>query len=117
MQILFECQEDLGLRVSLFPDIGRSTLVSYSLRAAQIVQRNKSNNDYNHSGNHNQEQVTEEVTVNMNKKDSLMHIVKILEMIIIKRIDLLESLAPARCKSNNTIRDGRINVYLPINTN
>jgi hypothetical protein len=46
-----------------------------------------------------------------------MHIVKILEMIIIKRIDLLESLAPARCKSNNTIRDGRINVYLPINTN
>jgi hypothetical protein len=87
MQILFECQEDLGLRVSLFPDIGRSTLASYSLRAAQIVQRNKSNNDYNH----NQEQVTEEVTVNMNKKDSLMHIVKILEMIIIKRIDLLQS--------------------------
>jgi hypothetical protein len=59
MQILFECQEDLGLRVSLFPDIGRSTLASYSLRAAQIVQRNKSNNDYNHSGNHNQEQVSE----------------------------------------------------------
>jgi hypothetical protein len=55
----------------------------------------KSNNDYNHSGNHNQEQVTEEVTVNMNKKDSLTHIVKILEMIIIKRIDLLHRVISA----------------------
>jgi hypothetical protein len=54
--IIQECQEDLGLRVSSFPDIGRSTLAFYSLRAAQIVQTNKSNNEYNH----NQEQVTEE---------------------------------------------------------
>jgi hypothetical protein len=54
--IIQECQDDLGLDISSFPDIGKSALAFHSLRAAQIVQTNKSNNEYNH----NQEQVSEE---------------------------------------------------------
>jgi hypothetical protein len=41
--IIQECQDDLGLQVSSFPDIGKSALGFYSLRAAQIAEENKSN--------------------------------------------------------------------------
>src|SRR5919198_2855146 len=60
--IIQECQDDLGLKVSSFPDIGKSALAFHSLRAAQYRENmaNKNNNDYNHSGNDNQEQVSEE---------------------------------------------------------
>ena len=51
--IIQECQDDLGLKITSFPDIGKSALAFYSLRAAQIVQTNKSNS-------YNQEQVSEE---------------------------------------------------------
>jgi hypothetical protein len=51
-----ECQYDLGLEVSSFPDIGKSALAFYSLRVAQIAEENKSNNEYNY----NQEQTSEE---------------------------------------------------------
>jgi hypothetical protein len=54
--IIQECQDDLGLDISSFPDIGKSALAFHSLRAAQIVQTNKSNNKYNY----NQEQVSQE---------------------------------------------------------
>jgi hypothetical protein len=50
--------------------------------------------------NKNQKKIIQQ-TVNMNKKDSLTHIVKILEMIIIKRIDLLRRVI--RCNSDATI--------------
>jgi hypothetical protein len=56
-RIIQECQYDLGRQVSSFPEIGKSALAFYSLRAAQIAQTNKSNNEYN---NCNQEQVSEE---------------------------------------------------------
>jgi hypothetical protein len=53
--IIQECQDDLGLNVSSFHDIGMSALRFYPLRAWQIAQKNKSNssnnNDYN--GNFN----------------------------------------------------------------
>ncbi|MFL6357757.1 MAG: hypothetical protein ACJ72V_00250, partial [Nitrososphaeraceae archaeon] len=63
--IIQELQDDLGLPVSSFHDIGKSALAFYSLRAAQIVQKNNSNsgnnnNDHNHTGNANQEQISEE---------------------------------------------------------
>jgi hypothetical protein len=54
--IIQECQDDLGLQVSSFPDIGKSALGFYSSRAAQIAEENKSNNEYNH----NHEQTSEE---------------------------------------------------------
>jgi hypothetical protein len=89
--IIQECQDDLGLDISSFPDIGKSALAFHSLRAAQIVQTNKSNNEYNH----NQEQVSEEdyPTDSQYEQErySLMHIVKILEMIIMKRAGLVRS--------------------------
>ena len=48
-RIIQECQDDLGLQVTSFPDIGKSALAFHSLRAAQIAERNKnSSNDYNH---------------------------------------------------------------------
>ncbi|MFL6418172.1 MAG: hypothetical protein ACJ71P_01970, partial [Nitrososphaeraceae archaeon] len=64
-RIIQESQHDLGLEVSSFPNIGKSALAFYSLRAAQIVQKNNSNsgnnnNDHNHTGNANQEQISEE---------------------------------------------------------
>jgi hypothetical protein len=40
--IIQECQDDLGLEVSSFHDIGKSALAFYSLRAAQIAEENKS---------------------------------------------------------------------------
>ena len=87
--IIQECQYELGLEISSFPDIGKSASDFYSLRAAQIAEKNKSNSEHNH----NQEQVAEEEEVDrhMNKKDSLMimHIAKILQMIIINQIDLV----------------------------
>ena len=58
--IIQESQYDLGLEVSSFHDIDKSALDFYSLRAAQIVQENKSNNDYNHSDENYQQQVGEE---------------------------------------------------------
>jgi hypothetical protein len=62
--IIQELQDDLGLPVSSFYDVGKSALAFYSLRAAQIVQKNNSNsgnnNDHNHTGNANQEQISEE---------------------------------------------------------
>ena len=56
--IIQECQDDLGLRVSSFHNIGKSALAFHSLRAAQYRENmaNK-NNDYNYN---NQEQVSEE---------------------------------------------------------
>jgi hypothetical protein len=47
--IIQECQDDLGLRVSSFHNLGKSALAFHSLRAAQIAQKNNgnSNNDYN----------------------------------------------------------------------
>jgi hypothetical protein len=53
--IIQECQDDLGLQVSSFHDIGKSALAFYSSRAAQIAQKNNGN-----SGNNNQEQISEE---------------------------------------------------------
>ena len=41
--IIQELHDDLGLPVSSFHDIGKSALAFYSLRAAQIVQKNNSN--------------------------------------------------------------------------
>jgi hypothetical protein len=38
--IIQECQDDLGLNVSSFHDIGMSALSFYSLRAWQIAQKN-----------------------------------------------------------------------------
>jgi hypothetical protein len=52
--IIQECQDDLGLQVSSFPDIGKSALGFYSLRAAQIAEENKSN------CNNQEQQVAEE---------------------------------------------------------
>jgi hypothetical protein len=53
--IIQESQYDLRLKVSSFHNIGNS------LRAAQIVQENKSNSDYNQSDDRsNQKQVSEE---------------------------------------------------------
>ncbi|MFL6349768.1 MAG: hypothetical protein ACJ72X_15940, partial [Nitrososphaeraceae archaeon] len=52
--IIQECQDDLGLQVSSFPDIGKSALAFYSLRAAQIAEENKSN------CNNQEQQVAEE---------------------------------------------------------
>ncbi|MFL6378305.1 MAG: hypothetical protein ACJ72R_12700 [Nitrososphaeraceae archaeon] len=49
-----ECQDDLGLKVSSFPDIGKSALAFYSLRAAQIAEENKSN------CNNQEQQIAEE---------------------------------------------------------
>ena len=54
--IIQELQDDLGLPVSSFHDIGKSALGFYSSRAAQIAEENKSNNEYNH----NHEQTSEE---------------------------------------------------------
>ena len=42
----------LGITSSSFHDIGKSALTFCSSRAAQIAQKNKSNN-YEHSGNNN----------------------------------------------------------------
>jgi hypothetical protein len=39
--IIQECQDDLGLQVSSFPDIGKSALGFYSSRAAQLQRRIK----------------------------------------------------------------------------
>jgi hypothetical protein len=50
--IIQELQDDLGLPVSSFHDIGKSALAFHSLIAAQIAQQNNSNN-YEHSGNNN----------------------------------------------------------------
>jgi hypothetical protein len=84
--IIQECQDDLGLRVSSFHNIGKSALAFHSLRAAQY-RENMANkimittiiitNTY------------QKLTSNTNKKGSLTHIVKVLEMIIIKRIGSL----------------------------
>jgi hypothetical protein len=52
--IIQECQDDLGLEVSSFHDIGKSALAFYSLRAAQIAEENKSN------CNNQEQQVAEE---------------------------------------------------------
>jgi hypothetical protein len=85
MQTLSESQYDLRLKVSSFHNIGNS------LRAAQIVQENKSivittkvmtgviKNKYQ----------KKKLTTDMNKKNSLMNIVKILEMITTKLINSL----------------------------
>src|SRR5215217_461745 len=48
-RIIQECQHDLGRRVTSFPELGRSTLAFYSLRAAQMVQENRSNNERHHN--------------------------------------------------------------------
>jgi hypothetical protein len=53
-RIIQECQDDLGLKVSSFHDIGKSALAFYSLRAAQIAEENKSN------CNNQEQQVAEE---------------------------------------------------------
>ncbi|MFL6472679.1 MAG: hypothetical protein ACJ71H_17735 [Nitrososphaeraceae archaeon] len=53
-RIIQECQDDLGLKVSSFPDIGKSALAFYSLRAAQIAEENKSN------CNNQEQQIAEE---------------------------------------------------------
>jgi hypothetical protein len=58
--IIQECQDDLGFNVSSFHDIGMSALSFYSLRAWQIVQKNKNNNNNDCNDNNNQEQVSEE---------------------------------------------------------
>jgi hypothetical protein len=66
--IIQELQDELGLQVSSFHDIGKSALSFYSLRAWQIAQNNKTNsssnnNNYNRSdnnNNNNQEQISEE---------------------------------------------------------
>ncbi|MFL6349161.1 MAG: hypothetical protein ACJ72X_12800 [Nitrososphaeraceae archaeon] len=55
-RIIQESQYYLGLEVSSFPNIGKSALAFYSLRAAQIAEENKTDNEYNH----NQEQTSEE---------------------------------------------------------
>jgi hypothetical protein len=66
-EIIQELQDDLGRRVTSFPEIGKSALAFYSLRAAQIAQKNENNssnnNEYNHSDetiDNSQEQVLEE---------------------------------------------------------
>jgi hypothetical protein len=51
--IIQECQDDLGLPVSSFHDIGKSALAFHSLPAAQIAQQNNSNDN-------NEEQTSEE---------------------------------------------------------
>ena len=92
--IIQECQDDLGLRVSSFHNIGKSALAFHSLRAAQY-RENMANkimittiiitNTY------------QKLTSNTNKKGSLMimPIVKILQMIIINQIDLLHTVIRA----------------------
>ena len=55
-RVIQENQHDLGLEVSSFDNIGKSALGFYSLRAAQIAEENKTDNEYNH----NQEQTSEE---------------------------------------------------------
>jgi|ERR687887_139599 hypothetical protein len=59
--VIQDYQDDLGLKVSSFPEIGKSALAFYSSRAAQYRKNmvNK-NNDYNYSHGNNQEQVSEE---------------------------------------------------------
>ena len=53
-RIIQESQYDLGLEVSSFPDIGKSALAFYSLRAAQIAEENRS------SCNNQEQQVAEQ---------------------------------------------------------
>ena len=58
--VIQECQDDLGLKVSSFPDIGKSALAFHSLRAAQYrenMANKNNNNDYNYN---NQEQLSED---------------------------------------------------------
>ena len=62
--IIQECQDDLGLEVSSFPDTGKSALAFHSLCAAQIAQENKSNNEYKH----NEGQVSEEIDYQYEKE-------------------------------------------------
>ena len=46
--IIQECQDDLGLEVSSFPDTGKSALAFHSLCAAQIARDDRSTtNNYN----------------------------------------------------------------------
>jgi hypothetical protein len=87
--IIQECQNDLGLEITSFPDIGKSLVHFYAMRdeQSQEVIDNK-NNDYNYNNN---QVPDEELTISTKKKDSLMimPIVKILQMIIISQIDFL----------------------------
>jgi dsDNA-binding SOS-regulon protein len=57
--IIQECQNDLRLKVSSFPDIGKSTLAFYSLRAAQHRENMTNKNNNNNYNSNNQEQVSE----------------------------------------------------------
>jgi hypothetical protein len=61
-EIIQELQDNLGRQVASFPEIGKSALAFYSLRAAQIAQKNEdnsNNNDCNNNNNHH-EQISEE---------------------------------------------------------